>query len=304
MAELTEQGRRVVNELVQRHGFSPDATQHMVIAVLNGNGQMAQFNHPEFAGGGQWMRGGMIMIGDMFNNYLKGRIDALCSDVSNILQTQGGLSVSGSFQSQSQSGSGDQSQTSGGFQSNSSLFAPDPNRNWWPESLGVPNATGSQNQTQYAYFANSRRLAVKTGSSIWVYDTLDHSIGGFSQQQGSGGSITFSSQYGTVNLSSLPVVMRDGQTVTQAPAAPTPPVNHSSYTASPQEQTFTPNEKPANQTTNGSNATSSGYETSAQGSSSPIDIIGAIEKLGDLKSKGILTDEEFAEKKKELLSRL
>lgn len=34
------------------------------------------------------------------------------------------------------------------------------------------------------------------------------------------------------------------------------------------------------------------------------DVIAAIEKLGDLRSKGILTDEEFAKKKAELLARL
>jgi hypothetical protein len=43
---------------------------------------------------------------------------------------------------------------------------------------------------------------------VWVYDTLDHQIGGFSQQQGMGSGITFTSQYGTVDLGSLPVVQR------------------------------------------------------------------------------------------------
>jgi hypothetical protein len=37
----------------------------MMFAVLNGNGGMAQFSHGEFGGSGQWMRGGMTMIGDM-----------------------------------------------------------------------------------------------------------------------------------------------------------------------------------------------------------------------------------------------
>lgn len=34
------------------------------------------------------------------------------------------------------------------------------------------------------------------------------------------------------------------------------------------------------------------------------DVIGLIEKLGELKAKGILSDEEFAAKKAELLSKL
>jgi len=66
--------------------------------------------------------------------------------------------------------------------------------------------------------ANSHRLAVKTGDDVWIYDTLDHQIGGFSQQQGGGSSIIFSSQYGTVNLSTLPAVSRNGQSIAAAPA--------------------------------------------------------------------------------------
>lgn len=272
MQQLTFEGQRIVSDLSQRHGFSQDAITHMMFAVLNGNGSMAQFSHPEFGGSGQWMKGGMLMLGDMFNHALKGRVDSLCWDLSNILANQPGLLQSGSFQSQSQSGSGQQSQLNGTPQGRSSLFVPDPEDNWWPFDLGVPNATGAQNNVRYAYFANSRRLAVKTGNEVWVYDTLDHQIGGFSQQQGMGSSIIFSSQYGTVNLSSLPTISRNGQPVT-------PPVNPS---YSKPVESFTP----------------------ANGSTSEVGILAAIERLGDLRAKGIVTDEEFAAKKAELLARL
>jgi hypothetical protein len=144
----------------------------------------------------------------MFNHALKGRVDALCSEIAAVLARQPGGLHTGSFQSQSQGGAGYQTQTAGGFPSPSSLFVPDPTTNWWPAELGSPSATGSQNQVKYAYFANIRRLAVDTGGECWVYDTQDHQIGGFSQQQGYGSSITFTSQYGTVNLASLPVVSR------------------------------------------------------------------------------------------------
>ena len=267
MQQLTPEGSRLVNDLAQRHGFSADAVTHMMFAVLNGNGSMAQFNHPEFAGSGQWMRGGMLMLGDMFNHNLKGRVDALCQEISGILANQPGLVRTGSFQSQSQSGGGQQNQATGMPRGQSSLFVPDPEENWWPSELGSPNATGAQNNVRYAYFANARRLAVKTGNQIWVYDTLDHHIGGFSQQQGMGGSITFGSQYGTVNLASLPVVSRDGQPVMTA--------------ASPASTTV-----------------------SSTVSESEGDIFAAIERLAQLKEKGILTDEEFAAKKAELLSRV
>lgn len=123
-----------------------------------------------------------------------------------------------------------------------------------------------------AYFAGSRRLAVDTGGDVWVYDTLDHQIGGFSQQQGGGNSITFSSQFGTVSLQNLPVVLRNGQPV---PAAP------------PQAPTAQPR----------------AVDPTAR-SASEADIFSAIERLGDLKAKGFLSEQEFAAKKSELLARL
>jgi Short C-terminal domain len=272
MQQLTPEGQRVVNDLAQRHGFSSDAVTHMLFAVLNGNGTMAQFNHPEFAGSGQWMQGGMLMLGDMFNHALKGRVDALCWEISGLLANQPGLLRSGSFQSQSQSGGGQQSQAAGAPMGESSLFVPDPAANWWPRDLGTPSATGSQNNVRYAYFANARRLAVETNGQVWVYDTLDHQIGGFSQQQGSGGSILFTSQYGTVNLASLPVISIDGR-----PQPSRHPVNRSAATAEP---------------------------VSSSHPSQEADIFSAIERLADLRAKGFLTDDEFTQKKAELLGRL
>jgi hypothetical protein len=287
MQQLTQAGQDLVSRLSQRYGFSPDAVTHMLFAVLNGNGSMAQFNHPEFAGSGQWMRGGMIMLGDMFNNSLKGSVDGLCSEISDTLAREPGLLQSGSFQSQSQGGSSNQRQTSGGAGSGgSSLFAPDPDSQWWPQELGSPNATGSQNNARYAYFASNRRLAVDTNSQVWVYDTLDHQIGGFSQQQGSGGNVTFSSQYGTVNLSSLPVISINGQPVA-APAANNPPA--------PQ---------PANQNTYPPAGNQGGQGNQPANSANEADVLSALERLGGLFDKGILTSEEFANKKAELLQRL
>lgn len=276
MQQLTPEGQQVVNDLSQRYGFSPDAITHMLFAVLNGNGSMAQFNHPEFGGSGQWMQGGMLMLGDMFNYSLKGSVDALCSEISGILNNQPGLLRSGSFQSQSQSGGGYQNQAAGAAMGESSLFVPDPADHWWPRDLGQPSAMGNQNNVRYAYFANNHRLAVETNGQVWVYDTLNHQIGGFSQQQGVGGSILFTSQFGTVNLSTLPVISIDGQPPVQPQPAAVPSAV-SLPTASPPDSVA---EKPEQ------------------------DIFSAIERLGDLRAKGILTDEEFANKKAELLVRL
>lgn len=252
MQHLTDAGQQAVQHIAARHSFSPEAVTHMLWSVWNGNGSMAQFSHWEFGGSGQWMRGGMTMLGDMFNNQLKGRVDSLCSELSQLLASR------------------------------SDLVPPAPAAvTWWPAWMGSPNATGAQNNTRYAYFANSRRLAVDTGGDVWVYDTLDHQIGGFSQQQGSGGGMTFSSQYGTVNLGSLPVVLRNGQDVQAAPAAaPSPAPAPAAYSA------------PAVQTPAAPPAGDAGA------------IFAAIERLGELQTKGLLTEQEFSTKKAELLARL
>lgn len=283
MSNLSPAGQQLVQEVSGRYGLSHDAVVHMLMAVHRGNGSMAQFGHPEFGGSGQWMRGGMTMVSDLFNNQLKNLVDNVCNDLSNGLAQNQTTPFSGSFQSQSQNGMDSQSQAAGRIGGGNSLFVPDPQAEWWPKDLGSPSAIGSQNSVRYAYFADRNRLAVSTGGTPWVYDTKDHQIGGFGQQQGGGQSITFTSQYGTVNLSTLPVVSRDGVPVMQAPAqSPTPASGPGPVQDAPQ------NISSANtQQTSGSD-----------------DVIALLERLGDLKEKGYISDEEFAAKKSELLSRL
>jgi hypothetical protein len=270
MPQLTPQGQQVVHDLSVRTGFSEEAVTYMLIAVLNGNGSMAQFSHAEFGGSGQWMRGGMTMVGDMFNNHLKGRVDGLCSEIAALLASQPGLFQVGSFQSQSQGGGpGDMTGPLGA----SPFFVPDARTQWYPQELGVPTSSGSQNSTRYAYFGNQHRLAVDTGGDVWVYDTLNHQIGGFAQQQGGSTSLTFTSQQGPVNVATLPVVFRNGRPVT--PVTPVTPAPASA----PSPARFAP-------------------------LGSPADIYEAIEQLTNLKAKGILTEQEYAAKKAELLARI
>ena len=67
MRPLSAAGQQAIHDLAQRHGFSPDAVLGLLEAVIHGHGSMAQFNHPEFGGSGQWMPGGMTMLSDMFS---------------------------------------------------------------------------------------------------------------------------------------------------------------------------------------------------------------------------------------------
>jgi Short C-terminal domain len=273
LQRLTDQGLQKINELAQRYGVSADAVMTLLQALVNGNGTMAQFNHWELGGGGQWMLGGMTMVGDMFNYGLKSKVDGLCSELSQLLAQQPFVPLPASFQSQGQ-GSGQQQGSHGISGTGSvSLFIPEtPGRasgQWWPVELGFPNGSGAQNQVRYAYFNQAHRLAVELNGHVTVYDTLDHQIGGVSQQQGSEGSLTFTSQYGTVSVSNLPIVSVDGlpNNAPEPHLAPAPEPYHADAT---QES----------------------------------DIFGKIERLADLLQKGILSPEEFAAKKAELLSRL
>lgn len=281
MQQLSSAGTQLVQTLSQRHGFSIDAVTHMLIAVSNGNGSMAQFSHHEFGGSGQWMAGGMLMIGDMFNGRLKGRVQNLCSDIALELSNHQTGAFMGSFQSQSQNGSSNQNQYAGGTAPQNSLFVPDPQANWWPQELGSPSASGSQNHCKYAYFPNACRLAVATGNSVWVYDTLNHNIGGFSQQQSGDGSITFSSQFGVVPLSSLPVVIKDGQKV------------------EPQSQNPVLSPAPA-----WNDQSSNAVGGMSDGGNAGGDVLATLERLGDMMEKGYITQDEYATKKADLLSRL
>ena len=166
-----------------------------------------------------------------------------------------------------------------------SLFvppAPGTTGDWWPADLRWPNNTGAQNGVRYAYFAQARRLVIDIGGTVSVHDTLDHQIGGFSQQQSVGGTLSFNSQYGLMEVAHLPVILSNGRPpmAITAPAYQ-PPHNHPAPGSSSAFATAP--------------ATPGGHDG---------DIFGSIERLADLRAKGLLSDGEFAAKKAELLSRL
>ena len=253
----------------------------MLIAVNNGGGQMAQFNCPELGGSGQWMRGGMIMVGDMFNHGLKQTVDNLCVELSHLL-------------------------------ANETVFPEIPagtpgSAHWWPAGLGAPISSGSQNNTRYALFAG--RLVVEVNGQVTVYNTLDHQIGGVSQQQGGNDSLNFSSQYGTVPVSSLPVVSADGSSE---------PANTNFASARTESAASDNHRSEFNQSLNQDNDVQShshdkaaatrnedeAADTQASPGDTSNDIIALIEKLGQLHEAGVLSDEEFTQKKQELLARL
>ena len=97
----------------------------------------------------------MTMVGgNMFDNALKARVDALCIELAQLLAT-------------------------------TTVFPPQPRNpgrftssNWWPADLGVPSAAGGQNNARYAIFPSTRRLAIQINGVTKVFDTDEHRIGG------------------------------------------------------------------------------------------------------------------------------
>lgn len=288
MAVWTEQGERLVNDVANRYGASHDAVSMMLESILRGNGTMAQFNIYELGGSGQWMRGGMTMVGDMFNYQLKSKVDGICGELSSAIVEQN-LQVVPPPPPQKP---GMPSQNSWG--------------QWWPTELGAPNTSGSQNQYRYAYFANMHRLAISDGMNVTIYDTLDHNIGGVSQQQGGVAGVGFTSQYGNVDLRTLPLV--SGNAV-GTPTEPTFPVSVPIPASMPIPVSVPiPVEPLAPSSThvfpNAQEAVISNPPQSVQSQFNSDDLFSMIERLAKLRDSGALTENEFVTKKSELLARL
>ena len=142
-------------------------------SLLNSDGSMAQFDHREFGGSGQWMPAGMTMVGDMFNHGLKAKVDGLCSELSQLLVIQADATLPGEI-SVAVTKPGWPSAAGLrhlGHKFGQSVRTRDTGTNfgpWWPEGLGFPSGTGAQNQLRYAYFNQTHRLAVDLNGRVTV----------------------------------------------------------------------------------------------------------------------------------------
>lgn len=283
-----------LDEVARRHGVGPETARALFDALVAGGGTMAQFSIPELGGMGQWSQGGMTMVGSMFDQGLKARVAALCSDLAPLARgatapgheaAQAPASAhAGSAPPAPAAGAGwpaavgqAQSQVQGAGQPAGPLGGGQGGGGWWPAELGSPSSSGAQNDMRYAYFPDARRLAVQQDGRLSLYDTGEHRISGVSQQQGGTRSLAFTGQHGPVSLDAL----RRVETGESRPAPPSPAPAGSGAPASP------PAPAPAR-------AASSGAD----------DPLATIERLAELRQRGILTDEEFAAAKAEQLRRL
>lgn len=176
-----------LTDIAKRHSVSIEAVATALTALRRSGGTMAQFSHADFGGMSQWSRGGMSMVGDMFNSATKAKFDGVMADLSEGL-ARGRLR-----------GEKDEDGASGAASRRASGV-------WWPPELGTPSTVGEQNDMRYAVFPNVRRLLVEEQGKRTLHDTGSHQIYGVAQQQGTTRSLTFASQHGVISLADLPVV--------------------------------------------------------------------------------------------------
>ncbi|MGV3603457.1 MAG: SHOCT domain-containing protein [Dyadobacter fermentans] len=265
MKALTTEGRRKVIDIADRYNLQPATVEALLTAIIQGNGTMAQFNIAELGGQGQWMKGGMTMVGDMFNSSLRATVEKLCSELSELVTT------TVLFEERETPSRGESAER-GTLGSTPVDTIADHSVSPWPAVFGNPTSSGSQNNFRYAYFGHVHRLVIEENGRRTIYDTKHHQITGISQQQGAASSYRFTSEDGPVELSSLEKIA-DPEKAQQ----PTPEILYD-ITANADLRTQ---------------------------DKSPEDIILAtIEKLNLLFEKGQISEGEFNEKKKELLERL
>lgn len=142
-------------DLSARTGLSEAALRALYEALRRGRGSQAQFNHPELGGMGQWMRGGMVMIGDMFNSALAAKVASACDLLA---ETASAPPPPFSF--------------------------PETER-WWPAELGDPSSSAAQNHVAYALFPAAGRLAVRSDDgTVTLYDVSGLAVRGVGAQNG------------------------------------------------------------------------------------------------------------------------
>ena len=129
----------------------------------------------------------------MFNDKLRSKLDALCTELAEYLADQP------SRMQMPNPRSDDVSYRASGHRAT----------DWWSATLGSPSSVGSQNDLKYAVFPATRRLAIKDGDRIDVYDTGSHRIFGVAQAQSTDQTLAFTSQDGLVRVADLRKVPSD-----------------------------------------------------------------------------------------------
>ncbi len=171
-----------INQLAERHGFSPDLAQRLLHDLRRGGGRQVQFNDPALGGMGMWQSGGMLMIGDMMNHALKARVAAFLSDLAALLETSPEVSP----------------QLTRRVERAASMAQ---NQATISQSGGGGSFSVMQNGSSYRYAADRNELVV---DDTEVYDTTGlRVIGIHSQQQNGRGTLILNTDQGPRQIGEL-----------------------------------------------------------------------------------------------------
>jgi len=171
----------LVQRLARDHDLPESAVAALREALRQGHGRMAQFDIPALGGPGQWMSGGMTMVGDMFDHALKAKVEALCRALQPEAAKAGAAGDDGAFEPRRPGAS-----------------------SWWPSPYASPAATGGQNDFRYAYFPQDDALVVEEKGRVIVYDTAGRDLRGFGQSQPGPPALSLHGRLGGVDLATLP----------------------------------------------------------------------------------------------------
>ncbi len=143
--------KKEIKSLAKKYGFSEETVEVLLNGLVQNGGSQVQFNIAELGGMGQW-QGGMVMIGDMFNNMLKNKVSNLCYELAELSRN---LPEAKSKVAKSK-------------EEDKITFK------------------GTQNEIGYQYFASKNRLEILNNGKVKAkYDTTGFELTGAQQQQNS-----------------------------------------------------------------------------------------------------------------------
>ena len=175
-------GKADVAAVAQRHG-SARAPVASFTSARSGGGRQAQFSHPELGGMGQWS-GGMTQIGDMFNDALKAKVSAFCQEMS--AHAPGARAAQNVYEGGRRRRPGRcAARTAGG-----------------PRARPTHVVRGAE-QHELRLLPGQAPARLSRDGRVTVYDTGEHRLTGFSQQQPGTGDFAFAGQSGPVALHEL-----------------------------------------------------------------------------------------------------
>lgn len=172
---------KTIKALAKQYSVSEETVRILLEGLKQSGGYQVQFNIPELGGMGQW-QGGMVMIGDMFNNSLKAKVAELCSALVPVVQ---------------ELVQEEQTKRSEAMKTPSS-------KKEATKTRSSPSFSGSQNGVKYTYFSAEDRLEIEENGKVKAYSTKGYALSGVQQAQDNAGqTLSFSYPGGTVKVKDL-----------------------------------------------------------------------------------------------------